>query len=101
MLLARGTVVKGTRTRSGSDEPQSAFTPKRCQIHCSIRVKRARLGAQSASLEDQQERTVAVLNLDDCECAVGVDRVPPGASLWSLATVSIGTGDAAAQVREQ
>jgi hypothetical protein len=81
MLLARGTVVKGTRTRSGSDEPQSAFTPKRCQIHCSIRVKRARLGAQSASLEDQQERTVAVLNLDDCECAVGVDRVPPGASL--------------------
>jgi hypothetical protein len=39
---------------------------------------------------------VAVLDLDDCECVVGVDRVPPGTSLSSEATACSTGGETTA-----
>jgi ABC-2 type transport system permease protein len=39
------------------------------------------------SHDDEQEQTVTALLFDDCGCAAGVDRVPPGASLSSFPVV--------------
>jgi hypothetical protein len=44
----------------------------------------ARLGAPDASLDDQQERTVAVLDLDECECRAGQSCAPADAGVSSL-----------------
>jgi hypothetical protein len=38
--------------------------------------------------DEQQMRSPTVLPIDECECAVGVDRVPPGAPISSSKAVT-------------
>jgi hypothetical protein len=40
------------------------------------------------SLDEEEKYALGVLLLDECECAVGVDRVPPGASISSSKAVT-------------
>jgi hypothetical protein len=54
------------------------------------------IALDAISVNEEQEQTSAVLLLDDCECAVGLDRVPPGTSLSSNAGTSASRGLAAA-----